>query len=92
MSDLEDLSEFPAEKGQGTYRYMGSWEMIDQVIVSGSLLSAGNRLIYKPGDVKNFQTGFSYEKGSEVSGPESLFNLSGIPLPGRVQRPSAGTA
>jgi len=35
---LTDLSEYPAEEGRGTYRYMGAWEMIDQVIVSGSLL------------------------------------------------------
>jgi predicted extracellular nuclease len=42
---LADLSEYPAVKGGGTYRYMGNWEMIDQVIVSQSLLS-GDKGLY----------------------------------------------
>jgi endonuclease/exonuclease/phosphatase family metal-dependent hydrolase len=33
-----NLSESSAGKGIGTYRYMGAWEMIDQVIVSGWLM------------------------------------------------------
>ena len=34
MRHLVNLSEEYANKGLGTYRYMGTWEMIDQVIVS----------------------------------------------------------
>ena len=37
-SHLINLSEASANKGLGTYRYMGSWEMIDQVIVSDWLV------------------------------------------------------
>jgi hypothetical protein len=33
-SGLINLSEVSAAKGEGTYRYMGVWEMLDQVIVS----------------------------------------------------------
>jgi hypothetical protein len=34
---LVNLSEISAGKGEGTYRYMGVWEMIDQVLVSDFL-------------------------------------------------------
>ena len=36
---LVNLSDSLAGKGIGTYRYMGEWEMIDQIIVSDRLLS-----------------------------------------------------
>jgi hypothetical protein len=36
-----NLSEAAANKGLGTYRYQGSWEMIDQVIVSDWLINCG---------------------------------------------------
>jgi len=36
---LVNLSEKKAYEGIGTYRYMGTWEMIDQVLVSEKLLS-----------------------------------------------------
>lgn len=35
---LFNLSEVPASIGLGTYRYMGTWEMIDQVFISEWLL------------------------------------------------------
>ena len=37
---MENLSEYLAKKGKGTYRFQGIWEMIDQVIVSCSLTRA----------------------------------------------------
>jgi hypothetical protein len=40
ISPLFNLAELPASKGVGTYRYMGAWEMIDQVIVSEWLLKS----------------------------------------------------
>jgi hypothetical protein len=36
---LINLSEAAANKGLGTYRYQGTWEMIDQVIVSEVLIN-----------------------------------------------------
>jgi hypothetical protein len=41
---LVNLSEVSANKGKGTYRYMGAWEMIDQVIVSDWLLKCSGGL------------------------------------------------
>jgi len=37
---LLNLSEHLAADGKGTYRYMGSWEMIDQVLVSKYLINS----------------------------------------------------
>lgn len=39
---LVNFSESIAKSGQGTYRYMGTWEMIDQVIVSKGLINSGS--------------------------------------------------
>jgi predicted extracellular nuclease len=44
-TQLINLSEKMALKGQGTYRYQGTWEMIDQVIVSDFLLNCGEGLV-----------------------------------------------
>jgi hypothetical protein len=60
MSDASDsminLSDSIGLSGAGTYRYMGTWEMIDQVIVSKNLLyskegyytNQGLHRIFKP--------------------------------------------
>jgi hypothetical protein len=39
-SKFVDFSAKPAEEGEGTYRYMGTWEMIDHVIVSRPLIKS----------------------------------------------------
>jgi hypothetical protein len=39
-STIVNLSETLAAEGKGTYRYMGRWEMIDQVLVSKNLLNS----------------------------------------------------
>ncbi len=39
---LINLSDSIAKSGKGTYRYMGTWEMIDQVIVSKGLIKSGS--------------------------------------------------
>ncbi len=41
---LVNLSDSLAANGSGTYRYRGTWEMIDQVIVSEKLLTSCNGL------------------------------------------------
>jgi hypothetical protein len=43
-ANLVNLSEASAGRGLGTYRYMGTWEMIDQVIASEWLLKCRNGL------------------------------------------------
>ncbi len=65
---LEDLSEYHANKGLGTYRYMGAWEMIDQVIVSSSLLSSDNGLFTTPGMLRIFRPDFLLKKDPKYPG------------------------
>jgi len=45
---LVNLSEKMAADGLGTYRYMGIWEMIDQIIVSDNLLNLKEGLFTEP--------------------------------------------
>ncbi len=45
---LTNLSEEHSRNGEGTYRYKGVWEMIDQVIVSDKLLNTDKGLTTEP--------------------------------------------
>jgi len=65
---LKDLSEYPAKEGFGTYRYMGAWEMIDQVIVSGSLLSGKKGLYTSPAMLRIFKPDFLLKKDPKYPG------------------------
>jgi hypothetical protein len=65
---LTDLSLSPAEEGSGTYRYMGAWEMIDQVIVSGSLLTSKNGLFTSQKMLKIFKPDFLLKKDPKYPG------------------------
>jgi len=69
LSDLErpgialiNLSESAAKKGEGSYRYKGIWEMIDQVIVSESLLNSESGLFMEPNKFRIFSPDFLLEK------------------------------
>ena len=55
---LVNLSEVSANKGVGTYRYMGTWEMIDQVIVSDWLLKCSDGLYTDNGLLRVFNPEF----------------------------------
>jgi hypothetical protein len=65
---LRDLSEDPAAEGHGTYRYKGIWEMIDQVIVSGSLLSGKNGFFTTQGMFRVFEPDFLLKKDPKYPG------------------------
>jgi hypothetical protein len=53
-----NFSEKPAVRGEGTYRYMGTWEMIDQVFVSASLLKGRQGLFSDEAKLKVFKPDF----------------------------------
>jgi endonuclease/exonuclease/phosphatase family metal-dependent hydrolase len=65
---LINLSDKMNEKGVGTYRYMGTWEMIDQVIVSKELLSCNYGLFTTPDMLKIFRPGFLLKKDPKYPG------------------------
>jgi hypothetical protein len=73
---LINLSDSIKENGRGTYRYMGRWEMIDQVIVSKGLLECEKGLYTDPNSLKIFRPDFLLKKDSKYPGfsPFSTYN------------------
>lgn len=57
-----NISKSAAEKGQGSYRYKGIWEMIDQVLVSETLLNPESGLFTEPESFRVFRPDFLLEK------------------------------
>lgn len=57
-SKLENLSDSLSSTGTGSYRYSGTWEMIDQVIVSDFLLNDVSGLSASRKDLKVFKPDF----------------------------------
>jgi endonuclease/exonuclease/phosphatase family metal-dependent hydrolase len=49
---------------KGTYKYRGKWEMLDQIIVSGNMLSEGNSIRIDTGIGKIFSDDFLLEDDS----------------------------
>ena len=67
-SSLKNLSECLEDLGLGTYRYAGTWEMVDQVIVSDRLLSCKKGLYTEPGLLKIFKPDFLMKKDPKFPG------------------------
>jgi len=65
---LVNLSEKMALKGEGTYRYMGEWEMIDQIIVSNKLLTCDNGFYTNDKMLKIFRPDFLLQKDPKYPG------------------------
>jgi len=65
---LINLSEGIADDGLGTYRYLGTWEMIDQVIVTNRLLSSRKGLYTEPNLLKIFKPDFLMKKDPKYPG------------------------
>jgi len=70
-----NLSERNASNGLGTYRYQGTWEMIDQIIVSKQLLSSSSGLYTEPDLLNIFKPDFLLKKDPKYPGmtPYSTF-------------------
>jgi endonuclease/exonuclease/phosphatase family metal-dependent hydrolase len=65
---LINLSDKLDETGLGTYRYLGTWEMIDQVIVSKGLLSDSNGIYTGPNQLRIFKPNFLLKKDPKYPG------------------------
>ena len=65
---LINMSEGLSTAGSGSYRYQGTWEMIDQVIVSGSLLNCRKGLYTGPDLVRVFKPDFLLMKDPKYPG------------------------
>jgi predicted extracellular nuclease len=74
---LVNLSEKQAEAGLGSYRYLGTWEMIDQVIVSEKLLSCDAGLFTDFDQATIFRPDFLLEKDPKYPGFTPLSTYKG---------------
>jgi len=72
---MMNLSERLSDTGLGTYRYQGTWEMIDQIIVSGTLLTAEKGLFTDEEMIKVFRPEYLLEKDPKYPGltPHSTY-------------------
>jgi exonuclease III len=65
---LVNMSEGLSKSGSGSYRYQGTWEMIDQIIVSRSLLDCRKGLFTVTDLVKVFKPDFLLMKDPKYPG------------------------
>lgn len=68
VSRIVNLSEDMAEEGSGTYRYQGTWEMIDQVLVSEFLLKSSKGLYTETAFFSILKTDFLLMKDPKYPG------------------------
>jgi exonuclease III len=76
-NSLVNLSEYLAADGQGTYRYLGTWEMIDQIIVSGKLLNCNKGIYTSAQNLKIFRPDFLIGKDPKYPGSIPLSTYRG---------------
>jgi len=79
---LINLSEHIRDKGFGTYRYMGRWEMIDQVIVSKGILNSKSGIYSKTDLVRIFHPDFLLKKDAKYPGSSPYSTYSGYKYQG----------
>jgi exonuclease III len=77
-----NLSESLYEHGLGTYRYMGTWEMIDQVIVSHSLTSGKAGIHTETKSLKIFNSDFLLKKDPKYPGTSPFSTYRGYKYQG----------
>ena len=65
---LVNLSDTLSDEGFGSYRYAGTWEMIDQVIVSDWLLKSGSGLSADMGSFRIFEAEFLLKSDPKYAG------------------------
>jgi hypothetical protein len=68
VNSLINLTESMKGKDAGTYRYMGTWELIDQVMVSTGLLITKEGFYTKPDQLRVFRPDFVLRKDSKYPG------------------------
>ena len=73
---MVNLSEYLPDRS-GTYRYMGTWEMIDQVIVSDMLINCRQGVYTDPGSVEVFSPDFLLVKDLKYPGLTPYSTYSG---------------
>jgi hypothetical protein len=75
---LVNLSEGLAQNGFGTYRYMGTWEMVDQVIVSKNVLNSLKGLYTDDKMLSIFKADFLMRKDPKYPGDSPFSTYRGF--------------
>jgi len=76
-SSLVNLSESIDDGDHGTYRYKGTWELIDQVIVSENLLTCKKGLFTDASKMTVFKPDFLLEQDQKYPGVKPFSTYSG---------------
>lgn len=79
---MTNLSESLYEHGFGTYRYMGTWEMIDQIIISQSLISDNIGISTASRSLKIFSPDFLMKKDPRYPGTSPFSTYRGYKYQG----------
>jgi hypothetical protein len=74
---IVNLTADLSRKGSGTYRYQGTWEMIDQIMVSASLLYSKKGICTRPDLLKIFKPEFLLVKDPKYPGYTPFSTYSG---------------
>jgi predicted extracellular nuclease len=74
---LVNLSTAASERGEGTYRYQGIWEVFDQVIVSEDLINSSKGFSTGQEDMHIFKPGFLLADDPVYPGPSPFPTYKG---------------
>ncbi len=77
-SGLINISAILKAKGQGSYKYQGVWGMIDQIIVSESLLNSKHKLYSSPSNASVFRASFLLEPDESFVGDKPFRTFAGF--------------
>lgn len=69
---------YPLCGRQGSHRYKGNWSILDQFMISGSLLTGPGRLRYVPGSVKIFREDFLLKEDLKYFGSKPFRTYNGF--------------
>jgi len=76
-SGLLSISSMLKSKGQGSYKYQGVWGMIDQIIVSGSLIDCNRPIFTSPENASVFKASFLLEPDDAFIGDKPFRTFVG---------------
>ncbi len=65
-------------KGKGTHKHSGEWGVLDQIIVSGSLLSSDNKINTTPDNAHIFDASFLLEQDNNYTGQKPFRTYIGF--------------
>jgi hypothetical protein len=75
---LINLSADAAEKGEGTFKYRGKWEMLDQVLVSPGMVNPANGIHTGKKFFRIFRPDFLLHKDTGYPGPITFSTYRGF--------------